>query len=295
MRFLLLPVATATLTIIPLSGLANRMRALDGALEFSRFYGHRLRVIWFRNKVLNCNFRDLFEIPAQIHHLVELDRTTLVGKLAARVFNWYFRTTSDAFIWNRNLVEVLEQDPGLEKMGKNAMSIFVRTHSRFFECKNPFHNLSPVESVMKAVRQTMGEHRDFLGLHVRRTDHKPSTEISTIEAFASEMEREIASDPDAKFFLATDEPEVEKALNDRFPGRITSRQKRSLDRNNPEAIVDALIDLYCLAACKKVIGSYWSSFSETAWQIGGIDHVTAGYDEPSETAGNVKPNGRSSS
>ena len=39
---------------------------------------------------------------------------------------------------------------------------------------------------------------------------------------------------------------------------------------------DALIDLWCLAASRKIIGSYWSSFTDTAADMGGIEKVIAG-------------------
>ena len=37
------------------------------------------------------------------------------------------------------------------------------------------------------------------------------------------------------------------------------------------AIKDALIDLYGLSRCRLILGSYWSSFSETAAAIGGSE------------------------
>jgi hypothetical protein len=41
---------------------------------------------------------------------------------------------------------------------------------------------------------------------------------------------------------------------------------------------DALLDLFCLAACKKIIGSYCSSFTDTAASLGGIEKLIAGID-----------------
>ena len=41
---------------------------------------------------------------------------------------------------------------------------------------------------------------------------------------------------------------------------------------------DALLDLYCLAAAKKLIGSYWSSFTDIAADMKGIEKVIAGED-----------------
>ena len=39
---------------------------------------------------------------------------------------------------------------------------------------------------------------------------------------------------------------------------------------------DARLDLYCLAATDKLIGSYWSSFTDIAADMRGIEKVIAG-------------------
>lgn len=87
------------------------------------------------------------------------------------------------------------------------------------------------------------------------------------------MRLELANDPATRFFLATDSPDVEEHLEAIFPDRITIHPKKSLDRNVPEAIQDALVDLLCLAATRKLIGSYWSTFTNAAAAIGGIESV----------------------
>lgn len=82
------------------------------------------------------------------------------------------------------------------------------------------------------------------------------------------MNEEIRAKSNTVFFVATDSREEEENLRRLFPGRIISHRKRSLDRNSPDGIKDAAVDLYCLARCGKIIGSQRSSFSEAAAQIG---------------------------
>lgn len=89
------------------------------------------------------------------------------------------------------------------------------------------------------------------------------------------MHEEIERDSDTRFFVATDAPEEEALLHQEFPGRIISHAKASLSRNDPRGIKDALIDLYCLAHCRKLIGSHLSSFTEVAANIRGIDCIIA--------------------
>ena len=42
-----------------------------------------------------------------------------------------------------------------------------------------------------------------------------------------------------------------------------------LQRNTLTGMQDAVVDLWCLAATSLVVGSYYSSFSDTATELGG--------------------------
>ncbi len=105
------------------------------------------------------------------------------------------------------------------------------------------------------------------GVHIRRTDNAVSMGKSTTEQFIAEMEKELSLHPETRFFLATDDQTEEDRLRALFPGKIISNQSRTIDRNSVAGMHDALLDLYCLAACDKLIGSYWSSFTDIAGKI----------------------------
>ncbi|HMZ80262.1 MAG TPA: hypothetical protein PLL06_11230 [Acidobacteriota bacterium] len=107
-----------------------------------------------------------------------------------------------------------------------------------------------------------------VGLHIRRTDHVRAIANSTTEKFIAAIQAEIDQHSSARFFLATDSPEEETTLRRLFPDRILTYQKRTLDRNSPEGIQDAVVDLYCLARTQKILGSIGSSFSRTASRLG---------------------------
>ena len=118
----------------------------------------------------------------------------------------------------------------------------------------------------------------MVSIHIRRTDQINSIAYSKTENFVELMNREIEANPDVKFFLATDDKEEEALLRKTFPGRIVSNENRTLRRDSLDGMYDALLDLFCLAACKKIIGSYCSSFTDTAASLGGIPKLIAGID-----------------
>jgi hypothetical protein len=53
-----------------------------------------------------------------------------------------------------------------------------------------------------------------------------------------------------------------------FIGRIMVYKKRSFSRNDKKGVQDALVDLLLLSGTKYIIGSYLSTFTETAWWFG---------------------------
>ena len=110
-----------------------------------------------------------------------------------------------------------------------------------------------------------------VGVHIRRTDNMASIQHSPIEDFEAAMREEIERDPDTRFFLATDDPAIEARLQEGFPGRIVVHAKSSLARNDPQAVRDAVVDLYGLSNCRRLIGSYRSSFTDSASRIRGIE------------------------
>ena len=52
-----------TITLVPVGGLANRMKAMDAAYHLAKSCQSQLRVIWFKDQGLNCRFDQLFQHP----------------------------------------------------------------------------------------------------------------------------------------------------------------------------------------------------------------------------------------
>ena len=113
-----------------------------------------------------------------------------------------------------------------------------------------------------------------IGLHIRRTDHSTSIEYSTLDIFTKIIQEELLKDGNANFFVCSDTHETLKDLKLKFGDKILSNEIESYDRNNKNAISDALIDLYCLAATRKIYGSYFSSFSQVAADIGSVQEIS---------------------
>ena len=55
-----------------------------------------------------------------------------------------------------------------------------------------------------------------------------------------------------------------------FPGRIVAQPVQSVRRDTLAGMQDAVVDLFCLSRTRKLLGSYWSSFSDMAAELSGI-------------------------
>jgi hypothetical protein len=255
------------IVIAPEGGLCNRMQALDSAIALARRFGSDLRLIWYLSPNINTSFDKLFEVPQGIGKITEIDLYRSLGRARRRLYRKYFQTAFDEYLQHKQIPAGRKDLEALVE----GRRVYITAYRRFYDRPSMYADLKPVPRLQAIIDSYASTFEHTVGVHVRRTDNRHARDHSPLEMFIDTMHREVTQDDASQFFVATDSPEVEDRLRSEFPGRIVTYQKRSLDRNDPLAIEDAIIDLYCLSRCRKLIGSYWSSFSETAWQLGGIE------------------------
>jgi len=258
------------IVVNPQGGLCNRMRVIASALLLSQRAGVPLEVRWFRTPDLNVRFDSLFvpqRLPARVREGAALTRvrraTIRAGEELKRLVGWLVLGDPDTIAG--------QFDPEACQADARRRDVLIRTNSKLTDEAINYRWFEPVPDCERRISAQLPLVTDAIGVHVRRTDNREATRWSPIESFVRLMEEEIERDPAARFFLATDSPSVSQQLNSRFSGRVHEVVKTSLSRNDPVAIKEALVDLYCLANTRRLIGSYWSSFTDTAAEINGIE------------------------
>ncbi|MBE5881083.1 MAG: hypothetical protein E7289_02045 [Lachnospiraceae bacterium] len=259
------------LIIQPIGGLCNRMRAINSALVLARKQNQKLKVIWNINAELGCPFEELFE---------KTDAFTVMNIRSkwnpAKLFYQFTRKRigNDDIRNNRDT-------SGLTEEFQQTLNcpLYIATEEHFFECHDYSAFVPTAEIAERIERLTSSYGSHNVGVHIRRTDNKPAIGKSSTQAFIDSMEKEIALFPDTKFYLATDDLSEEANLRRRFPDRIISNETRDLSRDSVAGIKDALLDLMCLARTDKIIGSYFSSFTDIAADWNRIPKCVAGEDE----------------
>jgi len=262
------------ITVVPVGGLCNRMRAVDSGIALARATGQRLRVFWILNPRLNCRFDRLFVVPAAMHRLIQVPANNPVAGRAWQLYQRLSPRLYDLCLGEREIDELAAGKGDLARMVAGR-DVLVLTYSRYFGRPPFFGDFRPAAPLQRQIDEFAARLDNVVGVHMRRTDQVVSIESSPTDAFVELMRKEVRQDAAVRFFVATDSPEDENRLRALFADRIVSRPKRSLDRNNAAAIEDALVDLYCLARCRKLIGSHWSSFTDTASAIGKMETIIA--------------------
>ncbi|WP_157259985.1 hypothetical protein [Chamaesiphon minutus] len=271
----------------PIGGLCNRLRVIDSALTLARQNHSYLHVIWHLNAELNCRFEDLFELPTSIDKIEQPQTSDLLNRAVEKLY----RTKIGGLIQNFYLKDVfksfdlvltydrMDRYHNLHYRDCNfpeltaAKRAYITTPHSFYPAARPFRDFVPVKRLQQIIDEYSQNFDRVVGVHIRRTDNRQSSAASSTAGFIELMQAEIQKDDRTKFFVATDSELEEHNLKLMFPDRIVTYPKQSLDRNNPKAIQDAVIDLYCLSKCRKLIGSYYSSFTALAYQIHNIDYT----------------------
>jgi hypothetical protein len=246
------------------------MRSLNSALTLAENLGRELHVIWDVNRELNCRLEKLFQMPAGITSLIQ-PRTGRYG----RQLRWlYLTSTCSIHLDVQKAKRWIDDGRSFEKELGHLSRISIATWSAFGGRNSSCARFVPTSELQAQIERYRSA-GNLVGVHIRRTDNRESTAMSSTQRFIDLMQWEVDADSQVRFFVATDSPDEELRLRQRFPQRIITHTKQTLNRNDPRGIQDAVIDLYSLANCRKLIGSYWSSFSEVAAQLRGIELVIA--------------------
>lgn len=252
--------------IEPVGGLCNRLRSIVSTIEISKLHiNNSVTVIWRLHKELNCPFELLFEPidGIEVKNVKQIDRIAHIIQRFKRTIYWDEKTIKNAranFELPKEMLEKLQN-------AKDAYLISCDQFSRDLD----FSIFKPQRDIEMAVNLLINDYKENLvGVHIRRTDNIESIKRSCTESFVNKMKEEIKLNKNTYFYLATDSSEEEIALKKIFGDRIIVQDNKALDRDSEMGIKCALIDLLCLSKTKKIFGSYYSSFSEVAANIGGI-------------------------
>jgi hypothetical protein len=270
--------------LVPSAGLSNRIRSVNAGIQLANHLNLPITIVWTQDALLNCSFQELFQKPKGIIVLEEPIQYKLRYFPASLMrFPWSIITRVTQrlaferclFIhdlnptWNRMFSE-----QWLLKKVDGVRSILLQSDYNFFgEAVNFLTPTEEIESKVKNLCKDITE--NTVGVHIRRTDHEPAKAQSTDEFFMKAMDACIRENNEVQFYLASDSEIVKEKFQKVYRDRLMTF---SVDnrRDSPSGIKDAYVEALCLSKTSKIIGSYQSSFSALASQLGGKQLIVVG-------------------
>ncbi len=260
-------------------GLCNRLRVLLCAIAYSELTNRRLLLYWPKEEWFGANLSDLWE-----HHYQEIG--SISNKILVSLAGGYRHYSSlhsqlDNPIICLNTIYPFCVD--------NYPAPFMSYFSRLKLIEPLQHRIDSF-----AAQEFAGN--PVIGVSIRYNRAHPRTlKASPPQWFIGRINELHAQFPNARFFLSTDCKEVSQLVRSATSASICELP-RDYHSEAMSGIQEALCELYLLTRTNYILGSYYSSFSETAGSILGesayensqsipdVDAIASALALPSETS-----------
>lgn len=252
------------ITLVPIGGLANRMRAMMSAISLSKNIGAQLQVVWVRDSGLNARFAELFQdIPCcnilEVTPIQRILQYSLPRKRNFHLPRLYQKCSYDTTLYEDQMQKLREVPAQLEEMLRGKSSLLI-TGIGFYpsddsQLKDIFLPQPPLLQLIEERKSLIGD--NCIGLHIRRTDNIQAIAESPIALFEEEIESSNASN----IYLATDDEKTRRYFKEKY-GEVLFTSNNTISRDTPEGIQEAVIEMYTLATTRSFAGSYYSSYSD---------------------------------
>ena len=260
-------------TIVPKAGLANRMRAIASGIFITKSFDSQAILYWIKKSECNAAFEELFA-PLQ------LEKISIIT-VGPNKFTILPPSKKNLYIFH--LLRMLIYKKQINNFNKNDGNIFdlLPLHGNIYlsSCHSmaPHYPLKelfiPTKEINTSIDLVKSKFSSFVvGIHIRRTDNVQAIKKNSVDDFKSQINKLLENNPEMKFFLATDSNQVKNDLIKSY-GESIIIHEAVLHRDSLQGMKDAVVDLWCLSSTKYIIGSYYSSFSELAAELGGIELI----------------------
>lgn len=266
--------------IEPCAGLGNRLLGLGSAYHWAKENNEELTIFWKTEEAIGARYQDIFSIPQEIKVIEAKDfgyKVHPLSQLRYNVIKSHFKKKADYFLDVGEVMDLYKEggkDAFTDIIKNNSLKYF-RVFSDFYpieDIENPLGFIKPTDTVMKRVHDTMknADCNDVVGIHIRRSDNQVCINNSPLELFINQMKREIEENEKTKFYLASDDQPTIDELIGLFGDRVLIMKDKNFSRVETAGIIDAFAEMLCLSNSKKIIGSFYSSYSRVASIISGV-------------------------
>jgi hypothetical protein len=259
--------------ISPHGGICNMMRTILAMYDICNRINEPMSIYW-EYTAHGKSFWRYAELPLEWYEIFQNKITDVVNTLPSNIVS-YVNDKPD-YPHSPNIVTSVD----LNKLKKlvEGNNVLIDSWGLNYEEMNSasdlnFNILKFNDDYYQTVSKIITD-QNIVGIHIRRSDFLTQGCIITpLSFFVNSIENELCNDYTTKFFVATDDKETESYLINRFANKIITYPKNEYSRGSKSFVKTGIVDLLCLSKCKKIYGSYDSSYSRTASHLGKIELI----------------------
>lgn len=268
--------------------MGNRLRSLASAAVISAKTKRHLRVIWKSDNHCSADFYDLFDKNQTFDVYNSIDKKELSNK-NIQIYNYM-----EPEVGAKKYVNIEHNtDKHIYVKSAYILSSKLVQESQISEF---LRNLVPSAPVRKII-DSFPDMSRCIGVHIRNKSPKNEIKLNKneyptdgwndlmkyrkaakAEVFISEMEAIMTKDPDTCFFVSGDNEASKTSIQKAFETSHVWVLEGSCDDRTVNCLHKALAELYILGRTKRILGSFWSSYSEVAGLLVGKRPIYAGKD-----------------
>lgn len=262
--------------IEPCAGLGNRLLGLASAHAVAKKLNRKLVVVWKREVGCDIRAEELLTLPMEVIEICENGyKREPIAQFKGDRMKKKLRQSVSRFLECDDMERIKNEEgyDALLNTIKAEPSIYIKAFGPICEVNaDSYSFLKPSRRIEDKGAELFGRiDAHTIGVHVRRTDHTEAIANSPLELFINRMREETAADSKVKFFVATDDATVRQELRAALSEeKLIFNEKGIIDRDSKEGIEDAFVEMLALSRCKKILGSYNSTFSLLPSYIGNI-------------------------
>ncbi|MCU1437736.1 MAG: hypothetical protein JWP66_823 [Naasia sp.] len=232
------------------SGLGNRIRVTLGGQSLAEAEGRDFFYVWPTGELFGAQFSDLWEYRAPV-------LTRAVSRLLARRWDYV----------DHNVSTWLTDAKRRERLWQIRTGSEIALPDGVQPWQDRFRKLVPASQIADRVNRFFDERLrgvPYAGVMVRAhsVSHQRTKDASPVEWFIDKMRAVREREPDIRFFISCDVPEVQARIKREIPGTVGLTDKGGY--NTLDGVRSSVTDLYLLASAGQLIGPHFSSFIHLA-------------------------------
>lgn len=236
------------------SGLGNRVRVVLGCKSLAALENRDFYYVWPTGRLFGPRFSDLWQVSGRT-----VSRAT--SRLLARLYPYRDET-----------LDWIDDESRRQRLWQVRTGSPIQLPAGASSWQDEFRAQVPVPQITDRVNEIFD--RDlrgapYVGVMIRAhsVSHLKTLQTSPVDWFVERMRGIRAADPDVRFFISCDVPEVQEQVMSLIPGCVGQSDKGPY--NSTQAVRASVVDLYLLASSGYLLGPHFSSFIHLAEHLAG--------------------------